>query len=125
MAISKYVLLNLKVIYLTCCFLVIDASAKSFDGLLDGTYLFLGQYDQCLAIRYSIGSKDQQAQYALLQMLPKQDNLIDKKKVNQQLENLFSNSLFQLRFGVCLPSECTNTDIGLLFNPSKLLYKSI
>lgn len=101
---------------------MIDASAKSLDGLLDGSYFFLGEYDECLAIRYSIDSKEQQAQYSLLQMFPFQNRLESNQSDNsakQQLNKLFLDPMFQLRVGVCLPSECNSDDVRQLFNPGR------
>lgn len=102
---------------------VLHSSTKSLDGLLEGTYLYLGDYDQCLAIRYQNNENTEQGQYALLEMVPSKVGLSSENGIHSQLSKVFADPLFKLRFAVCLPSACTSDDVRQLFKPSNYIQK--
>lgn len=98
---------------------MLDSSAKSLDGLLEGTFVFLGQYDECMAIRYQNEHISGQGQYALLEMIPTVNDTATRSEVEMRLrKSVFSDTIYRLRVSVCVPSECSAMDVQQLFQPS-------
>jgi hypothetical protein len=99
---------------------VSNSAAGSLVGLLDGTYFILGDFDQCLAVRYPNG----QGQYALLQLRPAfKFTSHFNSTLDARLNQLFFDPHFVLRVGVCLPSSCDKQDIRSVFDACK--YKAV
>lgn len=99
-----------------------ESSAKSLDGLMEGNYLFLGNYDECLSIEYQNDAIKGQGQYALLELIPSEIVINIKNPIGFQISKVFSDSLVRIRTAVCTPSECSSSDIQQLFRPSKMFF---
>ena len=97
---------------------VLDSSARSLDGLLEGTFVFLGQYDECMAVRYQNEHISGQGQYALMEMVPIENDTRPRSEVEMRLRKaIFSDNLYRLRVAICVPSECNAMDVDQLFQP--------
>ena len=128
---------------------MIASSAKGLSNLLEGTYLNLGNYDQCLSIvssKISTSNISKEARnqstvfygkYCLLEIIPqsslrtsielndsiKQSDLLDLTlNVSQKIDLLFRfPNEIQSKIGFCLPSFCVDTDVTTLINSGKFL----
>ncbi|GIY12985.1 nose resistant to fluoxetine protein 6 [Caerostris darwini] len=103
-----------------------DSTSKLPSGILEGTLSELGSYDQCLNVEvpFNNGSIDLQGQYCgveidrILPKIPfnfylgkthKTDPLGSVGKLIEDVGSIFFYSKF--RFGVCVPSKCTQQDM--------------
>ncbi|GIY48493.1 nose resistant to fluoxetine protein 6 [Caerostris extrusa] len=103
-----------------------DSTSKLPSGILEGTLSELGSYDQCLNVEvpFKNGSMDLQGQYCGVEIdrilpkipfnfylgkTPKTDPLASVGKLIEDMGSIFFYSKF--RFGVCVPSKCTQQDM--------------
>ena len=108
-------------------FIVYDSSSRQINGIHDGNFLNLGDFQECLNIR--IG--DQFAgKYFLINLVPviNLDNSTKSGLTREELEEsnydlerrfqfLFQfPNLINVKLGVCLPGDCANEEIQTLFN---------
>lgn len=116
---------------------MVDASSKLPSGILEGTVSDLGDFDQCLGIRFKSrfndNEEDFRGQYcgvALRMPLPPKPEVIRKDVfiVNpDHFSNVFrdlavkSHNFYHtfFRFGLCLPSHCSKEDVQKLISPAK------
>ena len=127
---------------------MIASNGKGLSNLLEGTYLNLGNYDQCLSVVSSEMTQssrlqpdaviDQtvfQGQYCLLDVAPQQALLSSvgssngvkaseffdlTLNVSQKLDILFRFSgVINSKIGFCLPSLCSDSDVTVLVNSGK------
>lgn len=126
---------------------MIASSGKGLNNLLEGSYLNLGNYDQCLSIISSKINKTESkaandffyGKYCLLNIVPQQsllmpidgstndslresDFLNATLNVSQRIDTLFRfpDQLSSL-IGFCLPSFCTENDATILINSGNFL----
>lgn len=140
-------LLNITKCKLPCkLLLVIASNGEGLSNLLEGTYLNLGNYDQCLSVVSSemttssgrlqsdmvAGRTVFRGQYCLLDIAPqpallssfgssngvKSSEFFDLTlNVSQKLDILFRfPGVINTKIGFCLPSTCSNNDVTVLIN---------
>lgn len=122
---------------------MIASSGKGLNNLLDGTYLNLGDFDQCLSVssgQFNLTQKNVQnndrnsfnGKYCLLDIIPEQSLLSNEStKISIQESHFFDISLnvsqkidilfrfpkeIHYKIGFCLPSTCTDNDVTILIN---------
>ena len=112
---------------------VYDSSSRQIDGLLGGTFLNLGDFEQCLATERSgqaIGK------YFLISLVPQlgghqwRTEFSQKEftESNQNLERRFAflfqfPDLLNVKLGLCLPRTCGNAEVQQLFNQTANRFK--
>ena len=125
---------------------MIASSGKGLSNLMQGTYLNLGDYDQCLLVASSEFDHFEMRQsappqfngkYCLLHMAPqrallsafgssqgvKASEFFDPTlNVSQKLDVLFRFSgVINSKIGFCLPSSCSDGDVTVLVNTGRLI----
>ena len=120
---------------------MISSSGKGLTRLLEGTYLTLGNYDQCLSVVSSVASNETNhsqfdqfnGKYCLLDIAPqsalsvsgsihslKESEFFDLTlNVSQKIDVLFRFSEVNSKVGFCLPSTCSDNDVSVLINTGK------
>ncbi|KAI1296928.1 hypothetical protein HDE_05223 [Halotydeus destructor] len=92
----------------------IDSSGNLRPGFQSGKYSSFGDYDQCLASNHREGNF--RGQYCLLTMnVPKKENSEHSSNVDIKWSPLFKFRSF-LRFAICIPSTCSESDIKHLIS---------
>ncbi|XP_022239600.1 nose resistant to fluoxetine protein 6-like [Limulus polyphemus] len=112
---------------------MIDAMAKPPSGILEGTLMDLGAYDECVNInvrsgRNGNGKKELfRGKYCLIEAKPPLPQKPEHVASNTLVinESLFDNNIFSemsrsahyfyyltFMFGVCVPSTCNDEDVG-------------
>lgn len=93
----------------------LDSSGSVPSGLLDGTLISTGDYDQCLNIGRKSPNGDLKGKYCLVEFMPSSE----PKDVTPTIQNLRNSiSLFDtysLSMAICIPSSCSESDIRTLF----------
>ncbi|KAG8188779.1 hypothetical protein JTE90_009174 [Oedothorax gibbosus] len=106
-----------------------DASAKLPSGMFDGTVMEFGAFDQCLAIQVKNkkGLEDFRGQYCSVEAVPTLGPRPRNLSLARKSHVAFNDSIIKeinttilafyqlsLRFGICVPSDCTTDDIQVL-----------
>lgn len=99
---------------------MLDSSAKFPSGILIGSYYQLGNYDECIGIRYSEGDLDVpqiKGQYCLAEVTPKNsksDGSLGFQSSTKKISRNEENST--LRWAICVPHSCKPREVAIILD---------
>ena len=91
---------------------VIDSFGKPPSGILQGGLIWPGEYKECISVSES--SINWESKYCALSSSFKSINISNQ-----------SNFKVDFKYGICMPTNCTQLDISSIFNQCKLFNHSL
>ena len=105
--------------------LVLNSWGKFPNGIISGTVMNFGDYDQCIDIKEDINGHSMSGKYCFLKVIPK----FPLKQSIIPYETIYKNSLIKtfvknapeniIWNGICIPSLCSQQQITSLFQNGK------
>lgn len=98
-------------------FVVIDSGAKIQSGFLKGNIINFGSFGECLEVRNPTNTMQGKYCTITLKMPMKLGDTFESRGSSFGESVATDSMLFQ---GVCMPDDCTSSEIVLLFNTAKI-----
>lgn len=110
--------------------LVLDSNPSPSAGVLSGTTTWLGDYDQCLSVRTTFGSRPLVGKYCLATVslprqarfhpLPVNESVLTQRWLAGPLRSWADNdNYYSVAFGLCFPSTCQPKEVHQLLSSSE------